>query len=349
VETDGAYYSESGDIAPDNLTFKGTGFSRKPEFVYSYAQTFDGDTLGSRVDSTSGGAFWSASANASSKEGSKDTMLTAKDFVENGSLSSEYYNSEHIIAKSVETYGVHYSESGDIAPAELIAEGYGGNRLPAFTYSYSQTFDGDTMGCGANSTSGAAFWHSSTNSNLQANEAQDATLQSSNAVNDGRSEIFYFNPDLTVKETVETRDANYFQRANLTAGSIDAKGGGNTTDVENELGENRGVRQVIRLNRSDEWGQIQTNAIGDVNAQWKSVISSNLSEYSFSMGLSGSGSFLKMDELEMVGQASNFPRQVLPGIAINYNYSNNGVAVNENEDKTEDYYLMNMEFSVKDH
>jgi len=50
----------------------------------------------------------------------------------------------------------------------------------------------------------------------------------------------------------------------------------------------------------------------------------------------------------MVGQASNFPRQVLPGIIVNYSYSNNGVAVNEGEDKTEDYYLMNMEFSVKD-
>jgi hypothetical protein len=276
-------------------------------------------------------------------------MLTAKDFVENGSLSSEYYNSEHIIAKSVETNGAYYSESGDIAPAKLIAEGYGANRLPAFAYSYSQTFDGDTMGCGANSTSGAAFWHSSTKYNMQENEAQDATLRSSNAVNDGRSEIFYFNPDLTVKETVETRDANYFQRANLTAGSIDAKGGGNTNNVENDLGEDRGVRQVIRLNRSDEWGEIETNAIGDVDAQWRSIVSSNISEYSFSMGLSGSGSFLKMDELEMVGQASDFPRQVLPGIIFNYSYFNNGVAVNQSEDKTEDYYLMNMEFYVKDH
>jgi hypothetical protein len=66
------------------------------------------------------------------------------------------------------------------------------------------------------------------------------------------------------------------------------------------------------------------------------------------MGLTGSGSIMNADELEMVGEAWNVPRQVLPGITINYSFSNNGVAVNEGEDTTEDYYLLNMEFSVKD-
>jgi hypothetical protein len=347
VETAGANFSGRADITPEDLNAKGAGKERIPAFKYDYSQTFDGDTIGSRAESTSGGAYWNGSANANKKDGSKDSLLIAKDYVENGTLKGEYYNAEHSFANGVETEGAYYSESGYIAPAELVADGYGANRLTAFAYSYSQTFDGDTMGCGAASTSGAAFWHSSTNSSLEA-EAQDATLQASNAVYDGLSQISYFNPDLTVTETLETKDSNYFQRADLTAWSIDAKGGGNTTNIENDAEDNRGFREVIRVNRSDEWGKIETYAIGDINAQWKSAVASNLSQYSFGMGLTGSGSFMNADELEMVGEAWNVPRQVLPGSTINYSFSNNGVAVNEGEDTTEDYYLLNMEFSVKD-
>jgi hypothetical protein len=225
IETDNSYYIENVNITPDDLAFLGKGTHRQSAFLYSYSQTLDGETLGSRANSTSGGAFWSSSANASSTDGSKDALLIAKDFVENGSLNSEYYNSEYSVVKSVETLGAYFSERAEITPVELNARGSGINHLPTFMYSYSQTFDGDTLGSRVDSTSGGAFWSSSMNAS-STHGSKDSMLTAKDFVENGTLNSEYYNPDHRIEERVKTDGVYYSERAEIAPGDINAKGSG---------------------------------------------------------------------------------------------------------------------------
>jgi hypothetical protein len=345
VQADNAYYVESANITHGAIKAEGVGRSRLPEFLYSYAQIFDEDLLGAGASSTSGKAIWSANA-SSEADGTRSADIYARSFVEDGSFDSQFFNNDHGIEKTIVAEGANYSEKSSVVSSELNTSGVGMTRLPEFLYSCNQTLDTKSMGLGAEGTSASGAWKSTAIANGIDDDTKSASVLAVNREDNGSLRTFYFNPDLSVKDDVEALDAKSMQLVEVSGQKILAWTTGSTISAQNDTDDKRGARQQIQVNESDKWGRIETGIMGDTEAGWMSQVLSNASQYSFGMGLVGRGSLLKLDDLEMVGQASGFPSQVLPGIKVEYQYGS-GTAIEEEQENWDDFYRMNMTFKVK--
>jgi hypothetical protein len=225
IAADGASYSVSAEITPDAMDLKGKGTNYRPAFSYSYAQILDNELLGSSAASSSGGASWRIDVTTDGPDDEEQVAaLFVKDFVENGSLTSSFFNSDHLIAETVTTDKAYFVESSNITHDAIAAAGTGGSRLPEFLYSYTQIFDDDILGAGASSTSGRAKW--SANASSEGDGPNDADINARSFVEDGSLKSEYFNNDHKIEETVTAEGANYTARANVASGELNSNGAG---------------------------------------------------------------------------------------------------------------------------
>jgi hypothetical protein len=352
AKTDKAYFVESANITHDAIEAAGRGGSRLPEFLYSYAQIFDGDILGANVSSTSGKAGWSANA-SSEGDGSKAADIEAWNLVENGSLESEYFNNDHRIEETIIAESANYTERAKVVSSELNAKGIGFSAgfswqhplNTEFRYSYNQTLDNKSIGLGAQGASANGWWFASASANGEGDGFNSAKVLATNNETNGSLKTFYFNPNLSVKDYVEALDARSTQWVNVSEEKMAAKTAGSTITAQNNTDDERGAWQQIQVNGPDRSGQIETGVMGDTEAYWKSEVISDLSQYSFGMGLMGRGSLLDLHPW-VAGQITGLPVQVLPGMDVVYQYGN-GAAVDEEKEISDGFYRMNMTFEVK--
>jgi hypothetical protein len=314
VTTDNAYFVESSNLTHDAIAAAGTGGSRLPEFLYSYAQIFDGDILGAGASSTSGRAKWSANA-SSEGDGLNDADINARSFVEDGSLKSEYFNNDHRIEETVIAESANYTARANVVSGELNANGAGFSAgfswqhplNTEFRYSHNQTLDAKSIGLGAQGASANGRWFASASASGKGDARNSAKVLAINNETNGSLKTFYFNPDLSVEDDVEALDARSSQWVNVSEEKLEAKTRGSTITAQKDTDDKRGAGQLIQVKGPDKIGYIETGVMGDTEAGWASEVKSDLSEYFFGMGLVGSGSLLKLDELKMVGQITGFP------------------------------------------
>ena len=353
AKTDNAYFVESANITHDAMEAAGRGGSRLPKFLYSYAQIFDRDILGAGASSTSGKAKWSTNA-SSEGDGSKAADIEARNFVEDGSLKSEYFNNDHRIEETVIAESANYTARANVVSGKLNANGAGFSAgfswqhplNTEFRYSHNQTLDTKSIGLGAQGTSANGQWFASASASGEGDGFNSAKVLAINNETNGSLKTFYFNPDLSVEDDVEVLDARSIQWVEVSEEKLAAKTRGSTITAQKDTDDKRGAGQLIQVKGPDKMGQIEAGVMGDTEAGWTSEVISDLSEYFFGMGLVGRGSLLKLDELKMVGQITGFPAQVLPGIKVEYQYGS-GIAVDEEQENWDDFYRMNMTFKVK--
>lgn len=333
VSLDGENFDFMGSaiLDPTSLYYRNGGGSTQPDCSYDYSVSFDGVTLESGAESDSGAFSWHANADSNyCGDGARSFDLSAKNMVNDGTLSSHYSNPDHSVEEDVDVEGAHYSENIKLSEGDMDAEGLGASHDDGFYYSFSQTMDEEEMGSEVEADSGASVWKVSVDDDIEKDSTGASTLTAINLVEDGSLKSSYFNPNLNVDETVETENAVYLEKGTISHGRIDSSGNGVTIEKkgssstsEDQL-ETKGLHQSIGIKDEDEdkWSEVTADVAGDTEVRWVSGVKSEASKSSVGLKVDGYGTITKMDQLKMIGKAKDFPIQTLPAgdVDISYNY-----------------------------
>lgn len=83
----------------------------------------------------------------------------------------------------------------------------------------------------------------------------------------------------------------------------------------------QGIRHSMELEYADKTGSIYTDVMGSTEAQWATKVSCDSDNYFFGVRVRGI-SIDPLNDLDMTGQASDFPIQILPPGRVNISYNN---------------------------
>jgi hypothetical protein len=343
-------FSGSAIIEPHSMLYQNKGSSNQPDCDYSYSLSLNEKPLASGASTDSGAFSWGAKASSGDYAlGSETLSLSARHMVDDGVLSSYFSNSDHEVADEIKADSASYSEALQLDQDSMSSKGKGYTTQPEFSYSFEQMVDGQSLGSGMESDSGAAKWAFSIRPDSLEDESSKTAVSAEGGVEDGYLKSTYFNPNIRVDEDVEVSGATYFQKARIDLEQLDSTGNGVTREEEspsegdvsddsdseeNYLDENpandpsmtnsdaKDIKDSLSISSADKSGSITTSLTGDTRALWHSDVSSNPEEYSFSMLVNGQGTIEDMDEFGMEGEASGLPAQVLPAgtVEISYDY-----------------------------
>lgn len=342
-------FSSSAIIEPHSMLYQNKGSSNQPDCDYSYSISLNEKPLASGASTDSGEFAWSAKASSGDYAlGSEILSLSARHMVDDGVLSSYFATSEHEVTDEIETDGASYSEAFQLDQDSMNSKGKGYTTMPEFSYSFEQTVDGQSLGSGAESDSGAAKWSFSIRPDSLEDGSGKTSVSAETGVEDGYLKSTYFNPNIKVDEEIAVDGAAFFQKASIDMAQLDSTGNGvtheeessseddadnsdldqnyleeNSADDPSEIGSGtRIIKDSLSISSADKSGSIEAGLTGDTKALWHSGVSSNPKEYSFSMLVNGQGTIEDMDEFGMEGEASGLPAQTLPTgtVDISYDY-----------------------------
>lgn len=226
-------FSGMAVIEPHSMLYQSGGSSNQPDCDYSYDLSLNGKPLASEASSDSGAFAWNSNAGSGDYAlGSEVLSLSAKHMVNDGVLSSHFANSDHEVSNEVDTDGASYAEAVRLGQDSMGSKGKGYTTLPEFSYSFEQMVDGQSLGSGGESDSGAARWSFSIRPDGLEDESIKTSISTESGVEDGYLKSTYFNPNIRVDEDVDVDGAIYIQKASIGLEKLDSVGKGITNGEE---------------------------------------------------------------------------------------------------------------------
>lgn len=250
------------------------------------------------------------------------------------SLQCTYYNSLDYMSTYITGDNLEFEGFTRLMPTSILYKSGGKSTGPDCSYSYDMCLNGDRQYSGADTDSGGFSWSNIINCNDAegGSDASDLSV-SSMAKEDGILNAYCGNSDIKVNYYVETNGVSFVQNAKITRDSFSSKGSGGT--IPDSHGDDvsdddegfqdtptiKGFKQSIRVDAGDTPGEIEVNVEGETEALWRNKVEGDASGYSFGMEAKGFCNNT-MDELEMLGKASDFPDVRLPpgNVSVDVHY-----------------------------
>jgi hypothetical protein len=215
--------------------------------------------------------------------------------------------------------------------------------------------NGESLSSAARTDSGEFGFHG--NIKAGSSEGNLFRISTKSAVKDGKLDLAYGNSELKVLEAVETENSGYQQEARIKPGYVSSQGGGSTiqpipglmerltasgvssgstetTQVKDDTVSDtskgnthstiQGIKHSMELEYADKTGSIYTDVMGSTEAQWATMVSCDSDDYFFGVRVRGI-SIEPLNDLDMIGKASDFPTQILPPGRVNISYNSDYV------------------------
>jgi hypothetical protein len=126
VDVDGAQYVEGLQLSDVEMNARGQGSSYDEEFFYSFDQTLDEETMGTGAKTSSGaGVFEVSVASDEGKSAEEMSTLSVTNYVVDGSLRSSYYNPDLDVVEAVDVQNAVYMQRETISQKSIDSKGNG--------------------------------------------------------------------------------------------------------------------------------------------------------------------------------------------------------------------------------
>lgn len=250
------------------------------------------------------------------------------------SLQCTYYNSFDYMTTDMIGDNLEFEGFTRLMPTSLLYKSVGKSTGSDCSYSYDMCLNGDRQYSGADTDSGGFSWSGIINRDDAEGDSGTFDLSASSMVkDDGVLRAYCGNSDIKVEYYVETNEAFFVQNAKITKDLSSFKGSGSTipdshgddiSDDDEVLQDTltiKGFKELIRVDAGDTQGQIEVNVEGETESLWRDKVEGDASGYTFGMEAKGVCKNT-MDELEMLGKASDFPQVRLPpgNVSVDVHY-----------------------------
>jgi hypothetical protein len=234
-------------------------------------------------------------------------------------LQMSFSNSQDELSMNMMGRNLDFDAFVELMPDKLSYKNGGSsdsNDLQSM-YSYSVTFDGETLNSGTETDSGGFSWNTLALSNHDGQGSKTFSLSKKNSVLDGNLDTSYGNGNQQVNQQVQAISSAYTQAVVLTPDSIRSTGKGLTITGTGSSGDetgstpNKGMYETLSLTTDDKSAVIQTNLAGDTNSLWLDFVSCDGQDASLGTKTQGiiNGA---MSDFEMRGDATGVTTQILP-------------------------------------
>jgi hypothetical protein len=278
-------------LEPDSLLYDNGGSSKQPDAQYSYSLSLNGDTMFSSAKTDSGKFGWSGHIEAGGDSGSNSLGVSPNSAVVDGTLNIAYGNNEFQVQETVKAVNSGYGQSAKLSPGAVISAGSGSTLKPV---------PGLAENLLARSTNQPST--STTKTNDDTITGKGKTSASSN---DPKTD------NVNQEGTKETPESQ------VTSGTGSSPG----SAPESVESQPQGIKYSINVQNgaNNKQGSINADIMGPTEAQWLTQVNYDSNGYLFGVKARGIG-LAPIDELDMIGQATGFPQQILPPGNVEISY-----------------------------
>jgi hypothetical protein len=281
-------------LEPDSLLYDNGGSSKQPDAHYSYSLSLNGETIFSSAKTDSGTFGWSGHIDAGGDSGANSLGVSPYSAVKDGTLNIAYGNNEFQVQETVKTVNSGYGQKAQLSPGAVVSSGSGSTLKPV---------PGLAENLLARTTNQAST--SSTKTNDDTTTGKGKTSESSIDPKTGDED------QEGTKETPELQATSGKGSNQESATESIASGESQPQGIEYSINVQNGVK--------NKHGSIEADIMGPTEAQWLTQVNYDSNGYFFGARARGIG-LAPIDELGMIGQATGFPKQILPPGNVEISY-----------------------------
>lgn len=149
-------------------------------------------------------------------------ILSAKASV---SLQMSYYSSDDSMSVSMDGYNLEFESVCELYPDSITYNNGGSSKQPDTEYSYSISLNDKSAFSSAETDSGKSAWSSNIIAGPSSETLRVVTISE---VENGHLSLNYGNKEMSVKETMDAKNAGYSQQARFIDNSVESQGAGST-------------------------------------------------------------------------------------------------------------------------
>jgi len=226
------------------------------------------------------------------------------------SVNYNFYNEESSFSNSLAVENGIYSDYVTLTPDDIAFAGGGSSKLPdgSFSQSISYSHGGNKNHASGSvkTTSGSFGW--SAKLVLAEDKPTTTKMGAAYSVSDGEADVRFANGEVETNKQLTVIDGIYVGGANIYPGKLVSSGSG--TLFPN--GESNIQDFIFIEDTKGKWGWIDLSQKGiDIRSKWADSVQATIDSQKYGMAI-GIGAEDGKTEVEMTGDASDFPMQHLP-------------------------------------